>query len=389
MAFQPEALHNIRSFRGCGIEALSDATGLEESRIANIEKMQTLPTKGEIERLASALAVPSYAFFDREYQPERFDAVDFRGRNPKAQITVSVLKWLRSYFELQRYLKRFAIEILEIRKEGQLFYASHDENPEQIAAAFANNINFKIEDVLDDFESPHMYYKFLRHKIEDAGIFVFHESIKESDIKGACISDPEDIAHIVVINTRKQNSASRIFTLLHEVAHVLLRETGISNAYVRKNEIERFCNRFAINFLVPRIKFQEFCVSSGIRRNEVSSQHVKRVARLFNVSQQAIAIRFEELGYAEDGFYHDWLEQFRGREFPDEISDFGRSDQPDQGVIKLAKYGTLFARVVVRALSERKTDLIEVFRYARLKPQYVQKLSDASDARIDELVAND
>lgn len=105
-------------------------------------------------------------------------------------------------------------------------------------------------------------FKFLRSRIETAGIFVllkgnlgsYHSNISVQTFRGFVLSD--DIAPFIVINNRDAESAWS-FTLMHEMVHLLLGQTGISGAY-GENQIEKFCNNVASEFMLPSIEFEAF-----------------------------------------------------------------------------------------------------------------------------------
>ena len=109
-------------------------------------------------------------------------------------------------------------------------------------------------------------FKLLRQRTEAAGIFIvlkgnlgsYHSNIAVKAFRGFAISD--DIAPFIVINDRDAEAAWS-FTLVHEMAHLILGQTGISGGYAEK-EIEKFCNNVASEFLLPAAEFDTFQISS-------------------------------------------------------------------------------------------------------------------------------
>jgi Zn-dependent peptidase ImmA (M78 family) len=102
-------------------------------------------------------------------------------------------------------------------------------------------------------------FKYLRNKIEDAGIFVLlmgdlgshHTNIYPQTFRGIASSDI--FAPFIVINKHDSKSAWS-FTLLHELTHLLINEPGISNnddTHKPQNRVERFCNDVAAEILFP------------------------------------------------------------------------------------------------------------------------------------------
>lgn len=102
------------------------------------------------------------------------------------------------------------------------------------------------------------YYTQLRNKIEALGVLVMrnsvvgnnvHRRLDRNEFRGFAISD--DRAPVIFINTADTPQA-QIFTLLHEFAHLLLGESGVSDLSPHNlRKIEHVCNRLAAEFLVP------------------------------------------------------------------------------------------------------------------------------------------
>jgi Zn-dependent peptidase ImmA (M78 family)/transcriptional regulator with XRE-family HTH domain len=116
---------------------------------------------------------------------------------------------------------------------------------------------------LDDYrkQSSHKEaFSFLRQQVEMAGVFVllkgnlgsYHSNIAVKAFRGFALSD--DIAPFIVINDRDAEAAWS-FTLIHEMAHLILGRTGISGIHVEKR-IEKFCNDVASEFMLPASEFE-------------------------------------------------------------------------------------------------------------------------------------
>ncbi len=100
-----------------------------------------------------------------------------------------------------------------------------------------------------------------RKIIENFGVFVFKEAFKDDNFSGFCIFD--EIFPVIYINNSKSKTR-QIFTLFHELAHLLFGTGGIdilSKDYVNiltgdEKKIETICNSFAGEFLVPTSDFK-------------------------------------------------------------------------------------------------------------------------------------
>lgn len=128
-------------------------------------------------------------------------------------------------------------------------------------------------------------FRFLRQRAEDSGIFVllkgnlgsYHTNISLNVFRGFTLSD--EIAPFIVINNQ-DNHAAWSFTLLHEIAHLVLGQTGISGSSARRvEETEKLCNDVASRFLLPEEEFETFNLSdpeSGRIENDIEDYAFSR-----------------------------------------------------------------------------------------------------------------
>lgn len=147
-----------------------------------------------------------------------------------------------------------------------------------------------------------------RKSIENLGIFVFKSSFKQKEISGFCLSDPE--FPLIYLNN-STTKTRQIFSLLHELSHLLLSVNGISKineSYIdrlphHEKKIEQFCNKIASEILIPSIDFRN--QTEGLANTiESSSDDVfVRLASRYGVSREAVLRRFFDNGKVSQEFY--------------------------------------------------------------------------------------
>lgn len=131
-----------------------------------------------------------------------------------------------------------------------------------------------------------------RQALYRVGIFVFKDAFREESFSGFSLYD--DVFPIIYVN----NSAAKtrqIFTLFHELGHLLFHTSGIDpldDVYVerlpeRPRHIEVLCNRFAAQFLLPEAAFE--AAFAGQRPTE---QMGEMLAGRFHVSREFIFRKF-------------------------------------------------------------------------------------------------
>ncbi|MGA9846203.1 MAG: ImmA/IrrE family metallo-endopeptidase [Roseiarcus sp.] len=131
-----------------------------------------------------------------------------------------------------------------------------------------------------------------RQALYRVGIFVFKDAFREESFSGFSLYD--EVFPIIYVN----NSAAKtrqIFTLFHELGHLLFHTSGIDpldDVYVerlpeRPRHIEVLCNRFAAQFLLPEAAFE--AAFAGQRPTE---QMAEMLAGRFHVSREFIFRKF-------------------------------------------------------------------------------------------------
>lgn len=160
------------------------------------------------------------------------------------------------------------------------------------------------------FSNSEQALKAWRDALTAVGIFVFKDAFKVDGYSGFCLTDSE-FPIIYVNNSTHENR--QIFTLFHELAHLLFDTSGIDTAndeFIlqltgRAHRIEIACNAFAGSFLLPDEEFAD--AMAGKIANE---QSASIIAEAFNVSRAVVFHRFYESGLISVNDYRNAMAAF-------------------------------------------------------------------------------
>ena len=150
----------------------------------------------------------------------------------------------------------------------------------------------------------------LRERAEAAGVLVMisamvgsdtHRTLDAQEFRGFALVDP--YAALVFVNGA-DSKAAQVFTFAHELAHLWLGETALSDLdpqSTRSNTVECWCNQVAAELLVPMDEF----VTAFAARSDLRAQ-LAPLAEHFRVSTQVILGRAREVGVLTwDQYLHE------------------------------------------------------------------------------------
>lgn len=272
------------------------------------EEGTSQPTIKQAQTLAKAYKRPFALFFlpeiPRDFQPLQ----DFRKNGSKALSTSSIFI-IRDIQQKQSWISN----LNEENNENKLHFVGKftlKDNPEIVANDILNTLDITPAKYQKD--NP---IKEWIDKAESKGIFIsrtsfIHSRLKldSEEIQGFAIADP--FAPFVFVNSDDWN-APQLFTLVHELAHIWLAETGISNEVELgiKNKdkfhpVELFCNEVAANALIPKHIIENLAASTF-----ENSKEVYKVSKILGVSSFAFLVRALNLNLITASVYQKMKKQ--------------------------------------------------------------------------------
>ncbi|OAI13795.1 MULTISPECIES: helix-turn-helix domain-containing protein [Methylomonas] len=217
------------------------------------------------------------------------------------------------------------------------------------------------------------YYRDLVNRIESVGVLVMRQSdvghytrpLRVEEFRGFAIAD--GYAPIIFVNQADALGA-RLFTLVHELCHIWIGQSGISDASTQTHrEEEVLCNAVAAEFLVPATEFQPLWQQG--QKNWQSN--LPTLETHFHVSTWALARRALTLNFITPDEYQRYInaQQAAYQDRNDEGGGPGYyrtkkaqiSQRFSRAVVSEALSGQLLLREASQLLGGIKPDKIATF----------------------------
>lgn len=358
----PKLLRWARERAGYSVSALA----VRFPRLEAWEKGEVQPTIKQLEAFAKATRTPIGFLFLAEPPVEQFPIPDFRtvANVSPERPSPNLLDTIYLCQQRQDWYRDFARSALEGPLE-LVGSASVGHDVAETAARMRRALRVD----LDERKKLATWTDALRRLIENAdalGILVMVSGVVGSnsrrkldpqEFRGFALVDPW--APLLFINGA-DTKAAQMFTLAHELAHIWLGKSGVSDtnpSAVPDQESERWCNRVAAELLVPLEVFR-----SELDLHADLHFELNRLARRFKVSTLVILRRIHDAGqlsYDELWAAYD-AELSRLRRSPTGAGgDFYRTLG--------ARVSKRFARALVESTLEGRTSFTETFRMLGLK----------------------
>jgi Zn-dependent peptidase ImmA (M78 family)/DNA-binding XRE family transcriptional regulator len=280
-------------------EIIAKKIGTKVEKVSAWEAGNKHPTFRQAMAIADTLRVPFGYLFLPNPPDEQIPMADYRTirHNEPATPSPDFIDLLYDVAAKQLWYR----ELLESEEQEELLFVG-SFRPQDEGDHIANNISEFFE-ITDDFRNASANWEeFLKAfiaRVEDRRILVMrsgivgnnqHRRISEKEFRGFTISDR--LAPLIFINST-DSVAAQIFTLAHELGHLWMGQTGISNESLIEfadNEIETKCNAIAAEVLVPKVAFIE-----RWNENDELMANVDRLVHHFRVSSLVMLRRAREL----------------------------------------------------------------------------------------------
>lgn len=352
----PAVLKWAREWRGRSVDEAAKHLRKEPRQILDWESGNNAPTVKQARKLVQFYNRPFLELFLPSVPHVRGPVAipDFRTHRNTTPIDddwnlQETLRWAESR-------RQNALDLYEDLRETPLavpehLFTSRREDPDDVAARCRDSLGFAMQTQIEmTKKDAQSLPAILRKRIESIGVLTLRTSALQAlNIRGICLAT----FPMPVIVFSNEASTAQAFTLMHEFAHVLLKESGItgerSQAY-GTIPIERWCDRFAAAFLMPSEQVSSIVGAKPCRpATSLKDSELARLAETFRVSPHAMLIRLVQLRYVDEQFYWGVKKpQFEREE--EARASFGRSSY--YGSRYRSAHGDLYTSLVLDAWAE-------------------------------------
>ena len=365
----PKILKWARESARMSEEVAASKVSITVDKLKEWENGDSQPTIRQAETLAKAYRRPFALFFlpdiPRDFQPLQ----DFRKKDAKPLSTGSIFI-IREIQQKQAWIK----EVYEENRETPLTLVGRF-NLQSNPIAVSNDILTTLEIDPSNYKKDNPIAEWIE-KAESKGIFIsrtsfIHSRLKldSDELQGFSIADK--YAPFVFVNSDDWN-APQLFTLVHELAHIWISASGISNEIEpeikhkdKLHPVELFCNEVAANALMPINLMRAFSKATF-----ETSQNLFRASKELGISSFAFLFRALSLNIIS-------LDSYRKlkREADIDFKNFLLKEDEKKLKQKLQKGGPDYYRLLVNKNSHLFTQVVmDAFRGGTIEPTQASSL---------------
>lgn len=347
------------------------------------EKGQEFPSMHQVRSLAHLYKRPSALFFLTQPPAGGIVPTDFRSQKDQAEFplspeTISDIRACESRREA-------ALELAEMLEEPALTLLP--ELPpaveiEEYVDELIKLLNVDYEQ-LSKIKNEKEALDYWIGRVESLNVLVFRSHTLNGwnssfrEVRGTSRFYEE---YPWILLNSQEHPRGQLFTLGHELAHLLLHSGGVCALDEHKfnvhAEMQRKCNRFSAALLMPRERV-EAVINSGsynLQNEDELDLLIDRIQRVFHVSREAIARRLVSLRYIPwDSYYR--IRQRQMEALRAEL-DTGQSGGGGQYFYKrvLSWNGKKYTALVTEAYQQKKISLGKATGYLHTKVKHFESI---------------
>lgn len=350
-----------------------------DKTVIDFEKGKTFPTYSQMETLAYKIYKRPLAVF---FFPEPPDESNIK--NSFRTLPKPIEKLGPKMRFLIRKARVMQLNLMELY-EADISEETIFKDIKFTANSSIKNLSKKVRNYLNidlaeqkKWRSPEKALRQWRKAVESSGVFVFKDSFKESDFSGFCLYD--SCFPVIYVNS-KQTPARQIFTIFHELAHILFRTSGldpIDEQYFRSlrdsnKKIEQMCNEFAGAFLIPE---ESLFLKNYDVDNNTELSVIYSYAKEYSVSPEVFLRRIFKKNIIGRSVYNNLVQKVQK-----EYKEFSQERKPrpvSPFTVKESHLGKKYISLVYSKYYKNQISLKQLADYFDVKPDFALSMEPES-----------
>ena len=346
-----------------------ESTGISASRLESLENGTKQPSLEELKAMSHTYKRTIATLLLQSPPQEKPLPKDRRTVNSK-----DIGKFHEKTILAVRKARALVNSLLELKSEEGIsvkqfqYRANLEDSASNIAATLRKEWTLNEISILKN--SGNVLEAYIE-RIESLGVAVFQLSLTQDHLRGFSLVD--EAMPIIAIKRGGEQVTAKIFTLFHELGHIILNEGGLCDiSFDPTVQIEKWCNAFAAEILMPSEELLKLnIVQEQISRNEKiwSKKDLIEVANYFHVGPLAILRRLLDHNLTTSAFYKEKHEAWNK-------PSFGRAKEPKGRNIAeetIKEKGRNYITLAFNAFDKNKIDLKDLSDFLGVKLSYIPK----------------
>lgn len=364
ISLQPIVLRWARERAGLDAAALAKKLSTTEEKVLQWEQDGTLTYK-RAEKLAEKTHTPFGYLFLEEPPLEQLPISDFRtvGSEEPKRPSPELLDVLYDAMSKQAWYRDYLIEMGEPRL-NYIGSIGLEDAPAAVGERIRHHFGFDSATRAEasDWKAA---LNLMFEQCEAHGILVTrtgmaksntHRPLLVKEFRGFALSDP--YAPLIFINS-KDSHAAQMFTLVHELVHLWLGLSGVSNlvsTYAPSARVEQFCNQVAAEVLVPLDALR-----AQLALAQEDDDPIRRLVRHFKVSSLVILRRLRDIEELDAATFRKLYKDEEDRFAAIQAKQKAKGGGGNYYASKNVQVGRRFAQALIGSALEGRTPYREAY----------------------------
>lgn len=385
----PDILVWARKTAGLSEEEAAERLGIQDARgvlavdrLRELEKGKVEPSRPTLIKMMKAYRRPLLLFYMSAPPRKGNRGQDFRKLPPDYSASDEALvdALIRNILARQGMLRAAIEDEEEVKEVTFVGSARMADGIKKIVELLKRIVQMDHKEFYAQ-SNPDKAFALLRSKVESAGVFVLlignlgshHTAIKLEIFRGFALADR--LVPFIILNDHDSHAAWS-FTLIHELTHILLGQSGISGSRTEQEQ-EKFCNDVASEFLLPIDVISELRVNNSTPI-ESAQEQITQFAIRRNLSSSMVAYKLFQNSSVDGVRWKQLSEFFRESWLKAQDVKHGYAKEKETGpsyyLVRRHRIGTKLLKVVNRILASGAITTTKAGQVLGVRAKNVQNL---------------